>query len=477
MPIAPKFHIEDMYDLALQMKRAPESVRKKQIQAAEDLLVDIEEETIYPLDYIVYRITKYRGDEIEQPMLAGNALTGDLVSLIAIVSRTLDIDAEGMLTVADAATKLRVSPRTISRLRKDGLVFYWVVEPDKRRRLGCTDEMLQSFMKRKKERLTSASRFSRLSAEEKRWIVDAALQYRGFGRSLNDVAVELSKKTGRGQETIRELLHGDEQAHALLHHPPPLSKHDAKVVERARRMGVSWEKITSKYKRSRDALRKAVARQRATRLKQLEVLHIELDVFQRNDAQEVILGSPIVLNVPPPLLTIDPLTFGRYSIAQSTSEEIAIVSAMHLLRKRANSHIKTLGYSPKVSSVNQIENDLYWSFLLQQQLMLNAFPPSLAVAVQHAGRPLHELPSGKILSLVQQVIVVVGDVCGMLDPSKGQNTAKTPASVLDRALSSLDISQTKDVAAARQKAPFIRCPFHNVVPWSYLIPTMQEKTA
>jgi|TARA_B100000959_G_C14896323_1_gene588913 hypothetical protein len=235
-------------------------------------------------------------------------------------------------------------------------------------------------------------------------------------------------------------------------------------------MGVSWENILKRYKRSIDALRKAVARHRATKLKQLEILHVELDVFLRSDAQDVILGSSVVLDVPPPVLSIDPLTFGTFTIAQSSSDEIAIVSAMHLLRKRACNQIKQLEYSPKVSSIDQIEHDLKWSFLLQQQLMLKAFPPSLALAVQHAGRPLHELPSVRIISLVQHVICVVGDVCGMLDPSVGHTAVKTSVAVLDRALSSLNVSQTQDVAAARQKPPLILCPFHNIVPWSYLIP-------
>ena len=123
-------------------------------------------------------------------------------------------------------------------------------------------------------------------------------------------------------------------------------------------MGVSWENILKRYKRSIDALRKAVARHRATKLKQLEILHVELDVFLRSDAQDVILGSSVVLDVPPPVLSIDPLTFGTFTIAQSSSDEIAIVSAMHLLRKRACNQIKQLEYSPKVSSIDQIEHDL-----------------------------------------------------------------------------------------------------------------------
>ncbi len=470
MPIAPKFHVEHILNLALQMKLSPEKVRKKQLKAVEELIADIQEETLYPLDYVVYRITEYRGDEIEQPMFVGAALIGDLVALIAVVSRSLTFDAQGMLTVNEAAEVLQVSTRTISRLRHEGLVFYWVVELDGRYRLGCTKGMLKSFKERKKNRLMTASRFSRLTIDEQSSIVDAALLYKGSGRSLNDVAAELSNETGRGHETIRVLLQEDVQANKLLEHPPTLSKHDARVIERARKMGVPWERITEKYKRSRDALNKAVSRQRATRLKQLEILHVELDVFQRDDAQEVILGSPIVLNVPYPVLSIDPLSFGAFTIAQSSSDEIAIVSAMHLLRKRSSNQIKKLEYSPKISSINQIESDLYWSFLLQQQLMLKAFPAALSVAAQHAGRPLHELPSGRIISLVQHVICIVGDVCGMLNPSIGQTAIKTSSAALDRALTSLNVTKTQDVAAARQIPPLMSCPFHMVVPWSYLIP-------
>jgi hypothetical protein len=321
-----------------------------------------------------------------------------------------------------------------------------------------------------KKRLSTASQFSRLSPEEQRRIVDAALKYNGSERSLNDIAVALSKETGRGHETIRVILQSDAQTKGLLQHLPPLSKHDARVIERARRLGVSWEKLTRKYKRSVDALRKAVARQRATKLRQLEILHIELDVFLRSDAEEVILGSPIVSNLPPPLLSIDPLTFGTFGYEQNESDEIAIASAMHLLRKRAKEEIKNLGYAPLVSAIDRIESDLRWSFLLQQQLMLKAIPSSLAVAVQHAGRPLHELPSGRIVSLIQNVISVVGDVCGMLNPSIGQTAGKTPASVLDRTLSSSVVTHAQDIAAARQQPPLILHPFHHVVSWSHLIP-------
>ncbi len=462
-----------MHELAAQIHRAPLKVQKKQTKAAEALLKELDTQSLYPFDYIIYRITGYRGDADEQPMLVGAALIGDLVSLIANVSRTLQIASNEMLTVAQVAEELKVSLRTVSRLRRDGLVFYWVVEPNGRRRLGCTKEMLESFRNRKKERLESASHFSRLSPQEHQHIVQAAFQYKGSGRSLNDIASELSSEVGRGHETVRALLHADETLKAMLQQQPPLTKRDARIIERARRIGISWEVLTNRFNRTKDALRKAVARNRATRLRQLVITYVDLDVFLRDDAEEVILGSQSALHLPPLVLSIDPLTFGMQGVDQIACDEIGIASAMHLLRKRARLSIQKLEYTPKVRIMENIEKDLCWSFLLQQQLMQRAMPTSVAVAVQHAGRPLRELPSGRVLDLMHRVISVVGDVCGMLNPSIGQTATKTPASVLDRTLSSLDVSHPREIAASMQKPPRMHMPFSNVVPWSYLLTQMK----
>jgi predicted site-specific integrase-resolvase len=440
------------------------------MKAAHQLISDIDFETLYPLDYVVYRITQYRPDTLEQPMIVGKELVGDLVSLIATVSRSLDIPASGLLSIDEAAKFLNVSTRTISRLRHEGLVFYWVVDKDCKRRLGCSKESLENFKKIKKDRIQTAVEFSRLSSLEQREIVKAALDFKGSGRTLNDVASELSVKSQRGVETVRMLLQSNLETNLEFRHPPPLTRRDARVIERARALGVPWKELKEKYNRSSDALRKAVIRLRASRLKRLDILHLELDVFQRSDAEEVLLGVIAVQNVPQAILSINPLELSNLKTEMTLSDEVAVASAMQILRKRAGSAIKKLKYAPSVKSLDCIESDLRWAFLLQQQLIIKAIPSSIAVAVQHAGRPLNELPSEKLVTLVKHVIKVVGDVCSMLDSSKGQTATKTPAAVLDRALSTLNMSQTKDVAAAKQKPPLLLLPFHNTVPWSYLIP-------
>ena len=475
MPIAPRFHIPDVHDLALQIKRASEKIRLQQIKTVEKLLHEIESETLYPLDYLVFRITHYRGDALKQPMLLGSALKGDLVSLIAEVSWSLDLPANNMLTVEESASYLRVSSRTISRLRGEGLVFYWVKEPSGRKRLGCSEEMLASFKDRNQSRLENASGFSLLSKHEKESLVLMALEYKGTKRSLNGIAKELAERSGRGHETVRALLETVCESKHGLKKKTPMTMHDARIVERARSFGIPWNAIELRFQRSAGALRKAVARLRARRLKQLRFSFVDLEIFAREDAQEVILGNSVVKNLLPPVIQIDPLHFGFDSEMQVVSDEIAMVSAMHLLKRRAKQSIKKLEYAPSEKSLDRIETDLRWAYQLQQQLMLFAITPSMAVAVQHAGRPLDELPPQKSNALVKQVIEIVGESCGVLDVSKGQRTLSTPASVVDRMLSLGVFKSTKTRAATRLEIPTIAFPFYQVVPWSFLLPKREHK--
>lgn len=470
MPIAPRFHIDHVHDLALQIKRAPLPVRLKQIETIETLVFEIEDETLYPLDYIVYRITGYRSDGDDQPMLLGSALVGDLVASVAIVSHSLHIPAESTLTVEESAKNLGVSTRTISRLRREGLPFRWVTESTGRKRLGCLVTTLQLFKEKHKERISSASGFSRLSQKEKHEIVNAALQYSGSGRSLSDIAEELSKDSRRGHETIRALLKRSPKAKHALEKPPPITRTDARSIEQEINNGNSWAALAIQYNRTTGALRKAVLRLRATRLKQMDIPYVELASFNRTDADEIILGASVSKNVNPPMLELNPTEITVSTTKLKAVDETTAISAMHLLRRRATHQASELDYSPNADMLDRIETDLRWSFLLQQDLILLAIPTAISVAVQHIGRPLDELPSKRLVVLMNKVIRLVADVCSTLDPSKGQSVEKTPAFVLDRLLSATGTSELVDRAAAKHPAISLPCPFHEVVPWSTLIP-------
>jgi RNA polymerase primary sigma factor len=468
MPISPRFHTEQVREFTLQIERAPETVRRKQMKAAEHLIQEVVDDALYPFDYLIYRVTGYRSEEANQPILLGSALLGDLVSLVARVSRTLQLSANKMLTIQETAQHLNISTRTLSRLRSEGFVFYWVVEKGGRQRLGCSKEMIESYCQHNPERMQVASAFSRLTDAEQQEIVTLALKYNGDKKTLSEVSNEIAKSSARGHETIRNLLQQSDLVKAQYSQPRRLTRRCVREIEQLIQQGSSWEELQKKYNRTPGAIRKALVRLRATRLKKMVLSYVDLPVFERSDAEDIILGSPAAQNVSPPILLLDSLDFSQVERLQ---QETAIVSAMHLLRKRASDTIASLLYSPSAKVLDRIETDLRWSYLLQQKLVIEAMAPSLSVALQHAGRPLHELPSNKLEDLINHVIQVVGESCGNLDPAKGQTAIRTPSSILDRSIPLLDAFPKPLRAAAKFKPIEILCPFHGIVPWSFLIPT------
>jgi len=469
MPIASRFFIEQLKNFALEISIASKTVRLQQMEAAELLLQEIDENSLYPFDYLVYRITGYRGDVANQPTLLGSAVLADLVSLVALVSRTMVLPAHGMMDVGQTAKKLNISTRTISRLRREGLIFHWVVEADGRRRLGCSPSMLAQFVAQNERRIQKASNFSRLTEDEKKELIASAIKLKGEKQYMSEVAVEVAKHSHRDHETIRLLLERDSLMVQMFKQATPLTKMDVREIEQELRSGTPWLELENRYERSTGAIRKTVARLRLSRLKKLDITHVELDVFSRVDAEEVILGAPSAQHVDPVVLSLDSHEVQTKSFV--LDNETAVVSAMHLLRRRASMRLSTIGYSPTEIELDRIETDLRWSFLLQQMLVVVAMRSSLAVAVQHVGRPLQELPANRFVSLLKHIVQILGETCGTLDPSKGQTAKKTPASVLDRNLHLFDIYSKPLRAAAKYKTIEILCPYHQIVPWSFLLPT------
>src|SRR5262245_28919443 len=127
MPRVARFKIAAIEDLLRQLEYAPPERRRRQMEAAERLIADVDPLRNYPIDFIVFRITGYRSDRSDEPVtLVGQALVPDLVNLVQTLSENLDsradeIDAQS-LPIDELAARLNVSQKTIQRYRKQGLV-------------------------------------------------------------------------------------------------------------------------------------------------------------------------------------------------------------------------------------------------------------------------------------------------------------------------------------------------------------------
>ena len=470
MPIAPQFLTKQITELASQIKLAPVRVQVEQMKNIESLLVELNDELMYPLDYIIFRILGIRSNELKPPMLSGRTVVRDLVTSLAVISRKMHLPSGETLSLKDIEKKLGVSARTVNRLRHEGLPLYWVIEPNGRRRLGCHPQSLATFQKRKKQRLVQARHFNRLSFKERNMLIQHAMEKFEDGKTINEVALELKGSSGRGLETIRALLKKNVEIAQMFSLKPALTRQDARDIEAGIKEGKSWSDLAAKFNRSKNALRGAVARLRGLRLRGYNIPYVDLPVFTRSDAREVILNASVVQNCLPPILEIDVLDIDSKATLLNTEDETAIISAMHLLKRCATQNIKALKYTPNESLLDEIETDLRWSFLLQQSLILAALPIALSVATQHAGRPLKELPARQKHFFCNVTISIACEVCGCLDLSSNQSVSKTTALMVDRQLTLGHADHIPKRAAARTVPTKIKFPFYDSIAWSKLMP-------
>ncbi len=125
MPRVARFQIAALGELFRQLMYAPPVARRRQMEAAEQLVAQIDPQQVYPEEFIIFRITGYRPDLPDEPVgLVGEALVADLVTLIQRLSQGLDLSPEHddrtPVTLDDLARRLNISARRSSGIGSRG---------------------------------------------------------------------------------------------------------------------------------------------------------------------------------------------------------------------------------------------------------------------------------------------------------------------------------------------------------------------
>ena len=120
-----------------------------------------------------------------------------------------------MLTVEELAKQFNVSTKTISRWRELGLVSRRLVF-DGRKRVGFLRSSVDRFVKNNQERVVRGSRFSQLTDEQRREIVDRARRMASAGGCQSEISRRLAKRAGRSVETIRSTIRQFDRQHPEL---------------------------------------------------------------------------------------------------------------------------------------------------------------------------------------------------------------------------------------------------------------------
>ena len=104
----------------------PKEKKLEQIDQAERLRGELKSDREYSYEYLCFRITKYRPESYPDLRLSGKEARHDLRLFVEDLSDSANVSAEDVgekvLTVEEISRQFRVSTKTISRWRCQGLV-------------------------------------------------------------------------------------------------------------------------------------------------------------------------------------------------------------------------------------------------------------------------------------------------------------------------------------------------------------------
>jgi RNA polymerase primary sigma factor len=483
MPRVARFTLDALADLHRQLAYAPEEARQRIVAAAEDLADDIEFGQDYPMEFVVYRLTGYRPDLEGEPVtFTGAEILTDLATLVQHLSVRLDLpprrEGGAALRVGEVARRLRVTPRTVQRYRRNGLIFHYVRFDDEERRLACYEDALERFRARHLERVRRAGAFSRVGADREAEIIEAARRLVAREPiSLNAAARRIAARFGRAHETVRRVLraHDDRAAEPVFPSAPgPLTSRQSRRLERGWRYGLPIAHLARHHGKAPATVLRAVNRCRVDRLRRLDLSYVDFPTFELPDAESVILASPVVaggLDRLPPHDTADVLLAAtRGGEPPSEADIDALVAGYNVLKRRVVRGLAEEAPWPSVRDVDRAETDLRWAARLQARLLGMAMPALILTIERSLHRPLAERPGEEIVRLIELAARVGVETIGSLDPSRGHRLEGRCAYELDRRLAAVDSERSARAAAVRHDpgaAPPI-APFDGVAAWSWL---------
>ena len=281
-----------------QARFAPAEDRLAQIDRAEALLAEVDPAKRYPYEYLWYRIKGFRPETAPELVLDGEDLRHDLRLFIEELSATVGLAAEQaaepVLTV-DAVSRLyNVSPRTITRWRRQGLVARRFLI-DGKAKVGFLESSVSRFVADHRDQVDRGTRFRQLTDAERDEIIRRARRLAAVGgASLAEIARRIARKMERAPETIRTTLKSYDRDHpdrAIFPPSAPILDEAAKAqIYRQHRRGVSAEVLAAQYGRTRSSIYRVVNEMRALRLLDVKIESMPHPSFDDPAQHAAILG-------------------------------------------------------------------------------------------------------------------------------------------------------------------------------------------
>lgn len=285
-----------------QVRFAPAEKRLAQLERAERLLSEIDPNKKYPYQYVCYRITEFRSDSYPHLLIDGADLEHDLTLFIQDLAETVPaVPAENIpepvLTLEEVSRNLKVSTKTLSRWRDQGLVSRRII-CNGRRKVGIRQSLLQRFLRNHQEQVEKSSRFTQLTENEKMEILRRARRMARYAPDrFTEICRRIARKMGRSPETIRYTIKAHDQANPQEAIFPNvtgvLDEQTKQAIYASYRRGVSINALAERFDRTRTSMHRIINEVRAKQLIQEPISYIPHESFDDpSKAEEILAPMP-----------------------------------------------------------------------------------------------------------------------------------------------------------------------------------------
>ena len=388
--------------LQMQLRFTSPAKRKEFLKATEGLLDIVRPDQQYPFEFICFKITGYNPKGLPKELIDGQTLIDDLqlflLKLSAQVTDKLEEHDDEILTIDQAAQKLNISIRTISRWRRRGLIARKFTFPDGLKKLALTSSALAKFVEANPDLANQAASFKRISKEETQKIIDTAIDLgtnHGYSRqrAIEKIAKDFKRSNEAIRITIKDFQLKNPRKKFFSNFIKPLDPHQVAEVYKMYTQGVDAPQIAKKFKRSRGTIYRIIRRKRAKELLKFNTDYIANPEFVAEDAEIKILGrtlakmnkpSTVKNNLDPSSSSLSKYLSNVKSLPRLTrNREVQLFKKYNFLKYQADELKKQL-HSPNISG--RIVSMLDKCILHIEQIKYNIIEANLHLVVSIAGK-------------------------------------------------------------------------------------------
>ena len=405
-----------------QVRFAPREKKIEQVNLAEKLLAELDPGRTYTYEYLCYRITKYRPQSYPHLRLTGKEARHDLRLFVEDLSDSAGIPVESageqVLTIEELSRQFKVSAKTISRWRKQGLVSRRFVF-DGRKRVGFLRSSVDQFVKQNRERVQRGSKFSQLTDLEREQIIGQARRLARSGACLADVTKQVARQMGRSVETIRYTLKQFDRDYPDLAVFPdgsgPLSMEVKRKIFQQFRRGESADVLAKRFCRTRTSIYRIVGEMRCRRLQELPLDYIPNEQFASASGStrlEKRILAPAPRSDQPRKKTrlpsgLPPYLASLYEVPLLTREQEGhLFRKMNYLKYKASKLVEQLDpTNPRTALMDQVEALYEQAVATKNEIIQANLRLVVSIAKRHVGasESFFELVSDGNVSLIRAV--------------------------------------------------------------------------